>query len=119
MAEAQRLVCTSRELVDGGRGVRFELTESDPRAVGFVIRYKGSVKGYVNRCGHLPTQLDAEPGRFFDTTMEYLICTLHGATYSPATGACLGGPCNKKGLVPLVAWESGGSVFVKWDSQPE
>ena len=77
-------ICASAELVDGGRGVRFEL---DPKAyfapVAFVVRHCGAVRAYVNHCPHAGTELDWNPGEFFDETGLYLICSTHGALFEP------------------------------------
>lgn len=116
MAAEERLVCESRELVEGGRGVRFTLAGVKSPLNGFVIRYNGVVRGFMNRCGHLPTELDSDKGRFFDLTSTYLVCSLHGAAYSPESGRCLWGPCDKKGLVPIHAEEMDGKIFVRWDA---
>jgi nitrite reductase/ring-hydroxylating ferredoxin subunit len=40
-------------------------------------------------------------GVFFDGDQEYLICSTHGALYSPETGKCISGRCNGNGLKPL------------------
>lgn len=117
MAKEERLVCESFEVVEGGGGIRFSLAGQESRLTGFVIRYNGVVRGYVNRCGHLPTELDSDKGRFFDSTSTFLVCSLHGAAYSPESGRCLWGPCDKKGLVPIDAQEVEGKIIVRWDPQ--
>jgi nitrite reductase/ring-hydroxylating ferredoxin subunit len=112
MAEDERLICASGDLIDGGRGVRFEVEYLGQAAPAFVVRYCGEVRGFLNRCAHVPTELDWKPGEFFDMTGLYLICATHGALYSPATGACLGGRCDGRGLRPLRVCERGGNVFL-------
>jgi nitrite reductase/ring-hydroxylating ferredoxin subunit len=56
-------------------------------------------------------ELDWKPGEFFDSSQLYLICATHGALFDPASGACLGGPCNGCGLRPLRVVEEMGGVF--------
>jgi hypothetical protein len=34
----------------------------------FAIRYKGVVYAYLNRCSHVPMEMDYQAGRFFDDT---------------------------------------------------
>ena len=117
MAARERLICASDELVDGGPGVRFEL---DPEAgiVGavpvpaFAVRYHGRVHAYLNRCGHIPVELDWQHGQFFDSGGLYLICATHGALYEPATGRCVGGRCNGRGLTALEVTEREGTVYL-------
>lgn len=113
MAENERLICASADLQNEGPGVRFELTRHGQPVPAFVIRYGGKVYGYINRCGHVPVELDFQPGEFFDHSRLYLICATHGALYDPATGACLGGRCSGRGLVKLDAVERDGAVYLK------
>lgn len=109
MAEKARLICASADLVEGGRGVRFEI-EQQPC---FLVRYCGEVHAFFNRCGHLPVELDWQEGEFFDDSGLYLICATHGALYSPANGRCLGGRCNGKGLQAIAVIEIDGQIFLK------
>jgi len=106
-------ICASAELVDGGSGVRFEL---DPKAyftpVGFVVRHCGAVRAFVNRCPHAGTELDWNPGEFFDETGLYLICSTHGALFEPGNGHCVAGPCRGASLEPLAVRERDGEVIL-------
>lgn len=111
MAEDKRLICASADLPEAGRGVRFEVVFAGRAAPAFAIRWRGVVRGYLNRCGHVPIELDFEPGEFFDFSRQLVICATHGALYDPASGACAGGRCNGVGLVPLEMSEADGAVF--------
>ncbi len=113
MAAAERLICASAELLEGGDGVRFSLQRDGVSAEAFVIRHDGKAHAYLNRCGHVPVELDWQPGRFFDDSGLYLICATHGAIYSPKSGSCLGGRCNGNGLIPLTVVEHDGNVYLK------
>lgn len=112
MAARERLICESRTLVDGGDGVRFVVEWQGAAEPAFVVRYNGCVHGYLNRCAHVPVEIDWQPGRFFDFSGLYLICAVHGALYAPETGACVGGRCNGKGLRPLAITERDGCVYL-------
>jgi nitrite reductase/ring-hydroxylating ferredoxin subunit len=112
MAAQARLICAAGELQEGGRGVRFTVERYGRQEPAFVVRYDGRARAYLNRCAHVPMQLDWQPGEFFGPQGLYLICTTHGATYDPATGACLGGPCKGRGLVPLSVLEADGQIFL-------
>ncbi len=117
---SEQVICRGEALEDGGEGVRFEITPKvrlggtvvalDP-AQAFAIRFRGKVHAYYNRCGHVPVELDWQPGEFFDQSGLYLICATHGAIYSPESGRCLGGRCNGKGLQPLRVVERDGWVI--------
>ncbi|MFN3593193.1 MAG: Rieske (2Fe-2S) protein [Thiobacillaceae bacterium] len=112
MAACKRLICASTDLEEGGRGVRFELTYAGEVQPAFVIRFAGVVRAYLNRCGHIPVELDYLPGDFFDLSRLYLVCATHGALYDPATGACLGGRCNGRGLTPLPVVEEADGIYL-------
>lgn len=112
MAARERLICASGELVDGGDGVRFETEWQGAAEPAFAVRYRGRVYAYLNRCAHVPIEIDWQPGRFFDFSGLYLVCAVHGALYAPESGACVGGRCNGKGLRPLVVTEREGRVYL-------
>lgn len=112
MAEDPRLICAAAELEEGGRGVRFTVERHGRQEPAFAVRYQGRVHAYLNRCAHVPMELDWQPGVFFDLQGLYLVCTTHGATYHPATGVCVYGPCKGRGLVPLPIEETDGHIFL-------
>ena len=113
MADDERLVCASEALLDSGTAVRFEVEYFGERTPAFVLRFHGRVHAYLNRCGHVPMELDWREGEIFDSDGHSLICSTHGATYAPDSGRCLGGPCGKTPLVPLRVEERDGKVFCK------
>ena len=112
MASHERLICRAEALAERGDGVRFPLKTAWGDETGFVVRVDGVPRGYVNRCAHVPVELDWEPGKFFDHSGLYLICATHGALYSPGTGVCLAGPCRGGRLPPLEFVERDGEVFL-------
>lgn len=107
-----RLICESSELLDGGRGCCFTVLRHGIEEPAFAVRHRGVAYAYLNRCAHVPTQLDWVPGVFFDDQGEYLICGTHGALYAPDSGRCVGGRCNGKGLLALRIVEQDGQVFL-------
>ncbi len=107
-------VCAGDRLIDGGIGQKFLL---GPGEEAFVIRFKGVVRAYRNRCPHRGLELDWQEGRFFDDKGMALVCSVHGARYDPADGGCLSGPCLGRSLEALVCREQGGMVIVE-EAQP-
>lgn len=107
-----RRICASAELVSGGKGVRFSVRIDGREEPAFVIRHRDVVYGYLNRCAHVPTELDWTPGDFFESDGRYLICATHGALYFPESGDCVAGRCNGKGLRSLHVVEVDGAVFL-------
>jgi len=112
VAERERLICAASELVELGRGVRFELERSGQSQPAFVVRFDGQLRAFLNQCGHIPVELDWQEGEFFDYTRLYLICSTHGALYHPASGHCVGGRCAGRGLIPVPVVERDGQVYV-------
>ena len=108
----RHLICASEELVDGGRGVRFTLDRHGLNEPAFVVRFRGRLHAFLNRCGHVSVELDWQPGEFFDHSGLYLICATHGALYAPDSGRCLGGRCNGKGLTAVSVIEHDGRVLL-------
>lgn len=104
-------VCPAAELVDGGRGVRFPLTAWGEQRTGFAVRYQGRVHAYLNRCAHVPVELDWNEGDFFESSGAYLMCATHGALYLPDTGHCAGGPCRGGKLHPISVIEAEGEIY--------
>jgi len=112
MAKEQRLICSSTELAEREIGVRFLLPELGERVTGFVVRLYGKPYAYVNRCAHIPIELDWEEGRFFDLARTYLLCASHGAHYEVDSGRCVMGPCKGESLQPLVVVERDGNIYL-------
>lgn len=111
MAADARLICASDAVVDGGPGFRFSVTQFGRDEPAFLVRFRGQVFAYFNRCGHVPVELDWQHNEFFDDSKLYLICATHGALYAPESGRCLGGRCNGKGLMPLPVIERDGAIY--------
>jgi nitrite reductase/ring-hydroxylating ferredoxin subunit len=118
MACRERLICASGALPEGGSGVRFILQSLGGEEKGFAVRHRGVVHAFVNRCPHLGTELDWQPGEFFEESGLYLVCSTHGAIFQPDTGFCVAGPCHGASLEPLQVREEDGQVFLRGDAAP-
>jgi len=112
MAGSQRLICQSADLAEGGKGVRFSVSRHGEELPAFAVRYRGVVRAFLNRCGHVPVELDWVEGEFFDLSGLYLVCATHGASYLPDSGRCAYGPCNGRGLRALEVAETDGGVYL-------
>jgi nitrite reductase/ring-hydroxylating ferredoxin subunit len=112
MAEGERIICASAALEERGRGVRFKVREGGGDAPAFAVRYQGRVYAYINRCAHVPVEMDWTDGDFFDYSKLYLICSTHGAMYLPESGLCVQGPCPGKRLTPLAVEERDGNILL-------
>ena len=60
---------------------------------GFVIRFAGEVRAFINSCPHTGVNLNWSEGQFFDYDFEFLQCSMHGALFDPLSGRCIWGPC--------------------------
>jgi nitrite reductase/ring-hydroxylating ferredoxin subunit len=104
------------QLAPGG-SVRFPLGVVQGRfgpalQEGFAVRTReGDVRAYVNVCPHRAQPVDVGDGRLWLASGE-IECQAHGARFDPATGACLGGPCDGHGLTVLPIEEREGAVWL-------
>lgn len=103
-------LCPSSELVEAGRGHVWDLLEYGRPVRAFVLRFEGQLRGYINRCLHVPVEMDWQPGEFLDSERRYIVCSIHGATYQPEDGQCVGGPCGRGRLKPVAVGEAEGVV---------
>jgi nitrite reductase/ring-hydroxylating ferredoxin subunit len=110
-AASPQRVCDAADLAERGRAIVFDVLHFRAPARAFALRFDGRVVGYLNRCVHVPTELDWQPGEFLDADREFILCSIHGAAYAPATGRCIGGPCGRGGLLPLDVVERDGAVW--------
>jgi nitrite reductase/ring-hydroxylating ferredoxin subunit len=58
--------------------------------------------------------------QFFSLDGRYLMCANHGATFEPATGECIWGPCVGAALQNVALEMEGEKIFVQyphWDDQ--
>jgi len=106
-------LCDGSDLAEGGDGRRFDIVGAAGRPeAAFAVRVDGQPRAYLNRCAHVPVELDWLPGRFLDDSGLYVICTVHGAMYDATDGACAGGPCDGRGLQAVGCREQDGQVWV-------
>ena len=109
-AEPQYL-CASNELAERGDAFLFDVVLYRESVRAFALRFDGAVVAYVNRCAHVPTEMDWQPGQFLDSGKDFILCSVHGAAYEPQTGRCVGGPCGRGRLVAIDVQERDGGVY--------
>jgi nitrite reductase/ring-hydroxylating ferredoxin subunit len=109
-ADAQAL-CRADELAERGNAVGFDVLLWRQPTRGFALRFDGRVVAYLNRCAHVPTEMDWQPGEFLDADKRHIVCSIHGATYEPASGRCIGGPCDRGRLMAIEVSERDGQVY--------
>lgn len=110
MSEAGEKICSSEELSERGKGVRFDVRDEYGTVCAFVLRIDGKVHGYLNRCAHVSMEMDWQPGEFLDSSQRWILCATHGAAYEPDTGRCIAGPCNGASLTRLDVREENGII---------
>ena len=110
-AEMPLAVCASSALDEKGLAFVFDVLHHRQPARAFVLRFEGRAVAYLNRCVHVPTEMDWQPGEFLDSGREFIICSMHGAVYEPLTGRCAGGPCGRGRLSAVDVEERDGQVY--------
>jgi nitrite reductase/ring-hydroxylating ferredoxin subunit len=108
---ASQRLCASTELAEKGLAVLFDVLHYREPARAFALRFDGRVVAYLNRCAHVPTELDWQPGEFLDSGREFILCSIHGAAYEPQSGRCLAGPCGRGRLTSIAIEERDGLVY--------
>lgn len=104
-------LCASDDLLERGDAVVFDVLHFREPARAFALRFDGRVVAYLNRCLHVPTEMDWQHGKFLDGDREYILCSTHGAAYEPHTGRCAGGPCGRGRLTVIDVEERDGQVY--------
>jgi len=107
----RRHLCPSEALAERGNAVLFEVLHLGEALRAFALRFDGNVVAYLNRCAHVPAEMDWQEGVFLDADREWIMCSTHGAVYEPKSGRCAGGPCGRGRLTPLDVREEGGQVY--------
>ena len=110
-------LCASAALVERGKAVLFDVRLWGQPARAFALRFDGRLVAYVNRCAHVPVEMDWQPGEFLDHDKRWIVCSIHGATYEPADGRCVGGPCGRSRLVAVQIDEQDGQAC--WYPSPD
>lgn len=104
-------LCASSELSERGIAFIWDVLQYRQPVRAFAMRFDGRVVAYLNRCVHVPTEMDWQPGQFLDMDKRWILCSIHGATYEPRDGRCIGGPCGRGKLTAIDVIEREGQVY--------
>lgn len=110
-------LCDAAQLEEKGRALVFAVLHFREPATAFALRFEGRVVAYLNRCAHVPAEMDWQPGEFLDAGREFILCSIHGAAYEPRSGRCAGGPCGRGRLTPIQIEEVADTVY--WYPSPD
>jgi nitrite reductase/ring-hydroxylating ferredoxin subunit len=104
-------ICPSSQVVELGKypfNVRYRGENRDA----LLIRFKGTVYGYLNQCVHMPRALDCEHQNIFDDSERYLQCSMHSICYDPVSGESVSEICAGKKLTAIKIREDEGWVYL-------
>ena len=110
-------LCASAALQESGKALVFDVLLWRRPARAFALRFEGRLVAYLNRCAHVPTEMDWRPGEFLDDERRFIVCSMHGAVYEPTTGRCIAGPCTGARLMKIDVVERDGQVY--WLPTPD
>jgi nitrite reductase/ring-hydroxylating ferredoxin subunit len=97
-----------------GMSKKFILSSGKHNVEAMLLNYRGSLCAYLNRCPHIGISLDWVDNQFFTLDGRYLMCANHGATFEPATGECIWGPCVGAALQSVSLEIEGEKIFVQY-----
>ena len=83
---ARRHLCAAAQLPEKGQALVFDVLQYREPTRAFALRFEGRVVAYLNRCAHVPAEMDWQPGEFLDSGREFILCSIHGAAYDPLNG---------------------------------
>ena len=96
------------QLLSEGKALHFKAEQNE-----FVIvRQKGELHAYENRCPHQKRALNCQTEHFFDEGGDYIKCHHHGALFSPRDGQCVAGPCQGKMLKKATVGVEKGNFYL-------
>jgi nitrite reductase/ring-hydroxylating ferredoxin subunit len=108
---APQYLCESSALLECGDALAFDVVEFTRSVPAFALRYDYKPVAYLNRCAHVPSEMDWQPGKFWDMDKRFIICAVHGALYDPPNGLCVSGPCAGAHLLAIPLVEKDGKVY--------
>lgn len=110
-ASGGEALCAGVDIQERGRAWVWDLLEHGRPVRAFALRFDGQLRAYLNRCAHVAAEMDWQPGEFLDADKRWILCSIHGASYEPGNGRCVGGPCGRSRLTPVSVQEHDGQVY--------
>ena len=105
------MVCPDEQLAEKDYIIIDLLFSGEPHS-GIVFRFNGKLFAYLNRCVHMPRQLNCERDTVFDHDRQLLRCSMHGIVYQPETGRSLSTMCQGDQLQALRLTEFEGTIYL-------
>ncbi len=100
MKSDQQIIFPMDDIAEPGAR-SFSLTGPQGEIQGFVIRFAGEIRAYINSCPHARVTLNWANEKFFDYDYNFVQCSMHGALFDPLSGYCIWGPCVGESLSAL------------------
>ncbi len=104
-------LCRVDDIPDPGARGPFLISLGGGQEKIFLIRRGQDVRAFVDRCPHAGVPLESEPDQFLDSWTGDILCSIHGARFSPESGHCFLGPCRGRSLYPVALTILNGIVF--------
>ena len=95
-----------------GTSIKFRFIRNGKYVDAFIVRFRGEILAFENKCQHLPLSLDYGDNQFFSRDGSHLLCQTHGALYEPKSGLCLHGPCEGESLKPVKIEIRNGAIWL-------
>ena len=111
-------LCRFDEIEEGG--TRSQIWGEARKVFPLMITRRGDrLHAYVNVCPHQFLPLDGYSGEFINADERHIMCIHHAAIFDVTSGACTGGPCRGRSLLPVNVEVRDGEVFMgPWPDPP-
>jgi len=105
-------ICQLTDIEDGdARGFDINFDNESLNIV--CVRQGQRVFAYKNSCPHTGVNLEWLPDKFLDDSLQYLVCSTHGALFQLEDGYCVAGPCHGESLTSLTVSVKAGDVLCR------
>jgi nitrite reductase/ring-hydroxylating ferredoxin subunit len=108
----RRLFAALSEDVPNGGYIKCKLLYKGLPDSIIVLRLDGVIRGYRNRCVHMPRELDCEADTVFGGSGFQLRCSMHGIVYDPEDGRSLSTLCFGQKLTVVTLVEEEGAIWI-------